>query len=106
VALVAPLVVVIALVVARDLRQLDVVNRVAAPICAALIVTVAVIGITHAAHPVHGSWYLLDGVGGVFLGVIGVVGLVSAITSPAYLHDHRRAHTGAVRSPSHLGGGG
>jgi hydrogenase-4 component F len=102
---VAPLAVVVALLVARDLRQLDAVNRVAAPVCAALIVAVAVIGITHAGDPVHGSWYLLDGVGGVFLGVIGIVGLVSAMTSPAYLHDHRRAHTGAVRSRQFYYGG-
>jgi hydrogenase-4 component F len=104
-ALVAPLVVVAALLAARDLRQLDVVNRVAAPICAALIGAVAVVGIAHAGDPVHGSWYLLDGVGGVFLGVIGVVGLISAMTSPVYLHDHRRAHTGAVRSRQFYYGG-
>lgn len=41
---------------------------------------------------------MVDGPGGVFLAVIAGVGLISALTSPAYLRDHRRARTGALRS--------
>jgi len=95
---VAPLLVTPTLLLARDARQVDAINRTAALICAALICSLAVVGIAHTSHPVKGSWYLVDGVGGVFLGVIGVVGLISALVSPAYLRDHRRAHTGALRS--------
>ena len=94
----APLLVAPTLLLARDARQVDAINRTAAPICAALICSLAVVGIAHTSHPVRGSWYLVDGVGGVFLGVIGVVGLISALVSPAYLRDHRRARTGALRS--------
>jgi hydrogenase-4 component F len=83
---------------ARDPRHVDAINRVGAPICAGIIFALAIVGIAHTSHPVTGAWYLVDGAGGVFVGVIGVVGLISAIVSPAYLHDHRRAHMGALRS--------
>ena len=66
--------------------------------CAALIIVLAVIGLVHAGTPATGPGYVIDGPGGVFLAVIGVVGLISALISPAYLHDHRRARTGALRS--------
>jgi len=95
---VAPLVVVLTLGAARNPRHADAINRVGAPICAALIACLAGVGIDHAADPVTGSWYLVDGVGGVFLAVIAVVGLTSAAVSPAYLLGHRRARTGALRS--------
>jgi hydrogenase-4 component F len=67
-------------------------------VCAALIVVLAAIGLIHAGTPATGPGYVIDGPGGVFLAVIGVVGLISALISPAYLHDHRRARTGALRS--------
>ena len=36
-------------------------------------------------EPAHGAWYVLDAASGVFLAVIAVVGLLSALASPLYL---------------------
>jgi hydrogenase-4 component F len=36
-------------------------------------------------EPVSGDWLVVDATAGLFVGVIGVVGLCSALTSPAYL---------------------
>ena len=98
VALVAPLIVAVAMGAARGARQADATNRAGAIACAAAIGVLAVVGIAHARVPATGPWYVVDGPAGVFLAVIAGVGLLSALISPAYLHDHRRAHTGALRS--------
>ncbi len=93
-----PLGVVVVLGAAREARHADAINRFGAPICAAIICGLAAVGIDHISDPVTGSSYLVDGAGGVFLAVIAVVGLISALVSPSYLRDHRRARTGALRS--------
>ncbi len=82
----------------RNGRQADALNRSAGIVCAVIMFGAALIGITHASTPIHGSWYILDGGAGLFLGVVALVGLATALTSPAYLRDHRRAGTGALRS--------
>ncbi len=46
----------------------------------------------------HGRWYLIDGASGVLLAVIALVGLCSALVSPAYLHTSSRSWTTAARS--------
>ena len=40
---------------------------------------------SNADDPIAGDWLVVDATAGVFVGVIGVVGLASALTSPAYL---------------------
>src|SRR3974390_1344126 len=97
-ALVAPLGVVLALGAARGPRQPGPINRTGAMGWGGLAGLLAIIGLTHPADPIRTSWYVVDGPGGVFLAVIGAVGLISALISPAYLRDHRRASTGALRS--------
>lgn len=83
---------------ARGSRSVDAVNRVGAALSALVIGVLALTGFAHTSHPATGAWFVLDGAGAVFVAVIGVVGLVAALISPAYLRDHRRAHTGALRS--------
>ena len=50
--------------------------------------------------PLRGQWYLVDGASGVLLAVIAVVGLCSALVSPAYLRTSGRSWTTAARSRS------
>ena len=37
-----------------------------------------------ARHPHAGNWIAIDAAGGLLVGVIGVVGLISVLASPAY----------------------
>jgi hydrogenase-4 component F len=83
---------------ARSSRAVDTVARVSALLAAAAGAVLTVVGAMRAGHPATGSWYLVDGAGAVFVAVIAGVGLTAALASPAYLRDHRRAHTGALRS--------
>ena len=52
-------------------------------------VVLAASAIWNADDPVSGDWLVVDATAGVFVGVIGVVGLASALTSPAYLSGVR-----------------
>ncbi|MDQ1288288.1 MAG: hydrogenase-4 component [Actinomycetota bacterium] len=56
-----------------------------AAVTGALAVTVSGLALADAAHPRVGSWIALDAAGGLLVGVIGLVGLVSVLISPAYL---------------------
>ena len=55
-----------------------------------LAVVLAGIAIANADDPISGNWLVVDATAGLFVGVIGVIGLASALTSPVYL--------GAVRT--------
>jgi hydrogenase-4 component F len=48
--------------------------------------------------PLRGDLYLVDGASGVFLALIAVVGLCSALTSPAFLRGAGRSWFSATRS--------
>ena len=48
--------------------------------------------------PLRGDLYLLDGAAGLFLALIAVVGLCSALVSPSYLRTAGRGWLGAARS--------
>ena len=63
--------------------------------CAGLLaIVLAGIAIANADDPIVGDWLVVDATAGLFVGVIGVVGLASALTSPAYLGG---VHTELVR---------
>lgn len=84
---------------ARTPGQADVVARIAAVATAAVTLTLAVIALARSGHaPLHGRWYLLDGAGGLFLAVSGVVGLASVLVSPAYLRSSGRNWLSATAS--------
>jgi hydrogenase-4 component F len=88
----------------RSARQADRVALVTAALTAAAALTLAVAALARAAQsgraPIRGQWYLVDGASGVLLAVIAVVGLCSALVSPAYLRTSGRSWTTAARSRS------
>ena len=84
---------------ARTPRQADILARAGAVPTAAAALWLAVIALTRGGEPgLRGQWYLLDGASGVMLAVIAVVGLCSALVSPAYLRTHRHGSSSATGS--------
>jgi hydrogenase-4 component F len=82
----------------RDARWADRVNAASAVLTATAAGTVAVTVAADAPHVWHGGWYVLDGASAVFIGVIALVGLASALLSPTYLHHAGRSWFSASRS--------
>jgi hydrogenase-4 component F len=73
--------------------------RVSAVVTAVPAVALAAIALAAAPdEAAGGSWYVLDAAAGVFLALVGVVGLASALVSPAYLRHAGRGWFGARRS--------
>ena len=83
---------------ARTPRAADRLNIAGALVTAAAALVLAVVALARSATPTHGSWYLLDGATGVFLGVVAVIGLLSALASPTHLADHGHGLFRARRS--------
>jgi hydrogenase-4 component F len=68
--------------------------------CAGLLaIVLAGIAIADADDPIVGDWLVVDATAGLFVGVIGVVGLASALTSPAYLGGVRTELVRPERGP-------
>jgi hydrogenase-4 component F len=80
----------------RVVPAVAVVGAVASGAAACALATVALV---HPAHPYVGRWVVVDAAGGLLVGVIGLVGLASALVSPAYLAT---ASTAVVRSSRRL----
>jgi hydrogenase-4 component F len=93
-----PLVVALAMLAVRSRRWLVRVNTAGAVLVAAAALALAADALTNGSHPALGGWYVVDGASGVFLGVIAVVGLLSALASPVYLGDSTRGFFGGGRS--------
>jgi len=70
---------------ARTPPAADRINIGGALATASAALTLAFVALTQSATPTQGAWYVVDGATGAFLAVIGVVGLLSALVSPAYL---------------------
>lgn len=70
---------------ARTAPTADRINIIGALATAAAALTLAGLALAQSATPTQGAWYVVDGATGVFLAVVGVVGLLSALVSPAYL---------------------
>ncbi len=83
---------------ARTPTAADRINVAGAVATAAAALTLAVIALAGSASPTQGSWYVLDGATGVFLTVVAVVGLLSALVSPAYLAGAGRGFFRAARA--------
>jgi hydrogenase-4 component F len=66
-------------------RNADRLNTIASCITAAAAIALGVAGIARHGDPLRGSWYMLDGAGAVFVLVIAVIGLLSALASPGHL---------------------
>ena len=95
-----PLVTACGVVLARSARQADAVNVAGALVTACGALALAVTGIVRADDPAHGDWYVLDAAGGVFVGVIAVIGLLSALVSPLQLAGQGRGLVPAARARS------
>jgi hydrogenase-4 component F len=83
---------------ARTPRSADAINVAGALATATGALGLAVAGIARADEPAHGGWYVLDAGGGVFLAVIAVIGLLSALASPLQLAGQGRGLVPAARA--------
>jgi len=83
---------------APGVRWTDRANAATAVLTAAAALTVAIGVAADAPHVTRGGWYVVDGAGAVFLAVVAVVGLGSALLSPAYLRHAGRSWFRASRS--------
>ena len=88
-----------ALVVVVPRRAIEAVGLMAAAVSGLLAIALAVAAIVEADSPIATDWLVVDATGGLFVGVIGVVGLASAVTSPAYLSAGRTELVRAERGP-------
>jgi hydrogenase-4 component F len=89
----------LALLLARTPVAADRMNLAFAPAVAAAALLLAVTALSRGGDAaLHGRWYLVDGASGVFLAVIAVVGLCSALVSPAHLRTSKRSWFSARRS--------
>lgn len=66
-------------------RVADGLNRVVAVATAGAALALAAVTLAHPGAPHHDNAFLVDAASGVFVGVIAIVGLLSALVSPAYL---------------------
>jgi len=81
---------------ARTPAQADTLNVVLALVTAAVASVLAVTVLARGGdEPLRGDLYLLDGAAGLFLALIAVVGLCSALVSPSYLRTAGRGWLGA-----------
>jgi hydrogenase-4 component F len=83
---------------ARTPRMADRINVVGALVTAASATLLAILALVHSASPTRGAWYVVDGASGAFLAVVAVVGLLSALVSPAYLATAGRSFFRAARA--------
>ena len=74
-----------ALAVLAPRRAIAAIGLVGAVSSGLVAVAFAVVALASADDPIAGDWLVVDAASGLFVGVIGVVGLASALTSPAYL---------------------
>jgi hydrogenase-4 component F len=79
-------------------RHADRVNAAASCLTAAAALVLGVATAVRHDQPLRGSWYALDAAGGVFLAVIAVIGLLSALTSRPHLRAAGSAFFG-TRAP-------
>jgi hydrogenase-4 component F len=83
---------------ARTPTIADRINIIGALATAGSAAVLAVLALVHSASPTRGGWYVVDGASGAFLAVIAVVGLLSALVSPAYLATAGRSFFRAARA--------
>ena len=66
-------------------RAADGLNRLVAVATAGVALALAAVALARPGAPHHDNVFLVDAASGVFVGVIAIVGLLSALVSPAYL---------------------
>jgi hydrogenase-4 component F len=93
-----PVVAGLAMLAARSARAQDWVNRVAAAVTAVAALAAAAVAVGWLGVSSEGRWIVLDALSGPFLAVIALVGLGSALMSPAYLRTSHRSFFGPKRA--------
>ncbi|HWJ51132.1 MAG TPA: proton-conducting transporter membrane subunit [Solirubrobacteraceae bacterium] len=94
-----PIVCGVLVLLTRTPAQADRLNLVTAVATAAVALVLAVTLLARGGSaPLNGGFYMLDGAGGVFVALIAVIGLCSALTSPGYLRTAGRSWFSAGRS--------
>jgi hydrogenase-4 component F len=94
-----PVLWVVPLLATRTPSRADRLNLVASVACAAAGLWLAGLVLARGgAAPLHGRLYLLDGASGLYIALIAVVGLGSAVMSPVYLRGAGRSWFSAERS--------
>jgi hydrogenase-4 component F len=94
-----PVLAALLMLLVRTPRQADRLNVGAALVTAAAALVLAAIALARGgAAPLHGRWYIVDAATGLFVAVIAVVGLCSALVSPSYLRTSGRSWFSATRS--------
>jgi hydrogenase-4 component F len=83
---------------ARTPRHADAINVAGALATASGALGLAIAAIVRADAPARGGWYVLDAGGGVFLAVIAMIGLLSALASPLQLAGQGRGLVPAARA--------
>jgi hydrogenase-4 component F len=97
--LAVPLATAALVLLAPSARAADRLNLVGSLSTAALAIALAAIAIAAApGAAAGGDWYVLDPASGVFLALVGVIGLASAVVSPAHLRHAGRSWFGERRS--------
>ncbi|MCC6222695.1 MAG: hypothetical protein IT201_04285 [Thermoleophilia bacterium] len=82
----------------RSQRAADRVSQAGALVTAAVALVLATAALVRSGEPVRGSVYVVDAAGGLFLATIAVVGLLSALVSPAYLRGRGTGSPAARRT--------
>jgi hydrogenase-4 component F len=65
----------------------------------AAALTLATVALVHPGEPLVTNWIVVDAAAGLMVGVVGLVGLASAITSPSFLRGSRTGLVRAERGP-------
>lgn len=82
----------------RSHRAADRVNQAGALLTATVALVLATAALVRSGEPLRGSLYIVDAAGGLFLATVAVVGLLSALVSPAYLRGRGAGHPAEGRA--------
>lgn len=80
-------------------RAIPAIGLAAACLSGLFAIALAVVAIATADDPTSTDWLVVDATAGLFVGVIGVIGLASALTSPVYLGASRTELVRPERGP-------
>ncbi|HEU0248468.1 MAG TPA: proton-conducting transporter membrane subunit [Gaiellaceae bacterium] len=80
-------------------RAVAAIGLVAACVSGLLAIVLAIVAIATADDPISTDWLVVDATAGLFVAVIGAIGLASALTSPVYLGAARTELVRPERGP-------
>jgi hydrogenase-4 component F len=87
------------LIIVAPRRLIPALGLAAACVSALAAVALAIVALVNADEPVAGDWLVVDVASGLLVGIVGIVGLASALTSPVYLRSSTTELVRAERGP-------